>query len=139
MNRAFTTASALGLALGVAGVAAADYPASPRTLRDNPDAVKVTLHRSVFDQVGPRLDVEKICGESGARKVEVRRSGWQVAVSILSIGFYTPTNARVVCNRPGEIQPTAGQMQPGSEIQPMAGHGEGAPPSGAECPPSMER
>jgi len=127
MNRAFTTAAALSLSLGVAGVAAADYPAEPRTLRNNPDAVQVTLHRSVYDQVGPRLDVERICGESGARKVEVRRSAWQVAVSILSIGFYTPTNARVVCNRPGAA----------SEIQPTAGHIEQAepPPSSAACPP----
>jgi hypothetical protein len=103
MKRALTTVTALGLALGMAGaaVAADDYPTTRRTLKNNPDAIKVTLHRSVFDQVGPRLDVQQVCGEAGARQVEVRRNAWQVAVSVLSVGFYTPTEARVVCNRPG--------------------------------------
>lgn len=86
---------AAGAALLGPGLARADM------LKHNPDVVKTTLHRSVFDQVGPQVNVPRLCGTRGARQVEVRRNAWQAVVSVLTIGFYTPTTARVLCNTPG--------------------------------------
>jgi hypothetical protein len=60
----------------------------------------VRLDRSLFDQVGPHVDVRAVCGPAGARDLTVKRSGLDVLVTFLSVGFYTPAHARVVCNQP---------------------------------------
>jgi hypothetical protein len=59
--------------------------------------IQVTLHRSLYDQVGPSVDVGRLCGPTGAAAVEVRQRAWQSAVSVMTLGLYTPTTARVLC------------------------------------------
>jgi hypothetical protein len=64
------------------------------------EAYRVRLDRSIFDQVGPGVDISQLCGPSGARQVENRRSATDILLTFVSVGFYTPTHVRVVCNTP---------------------------------------
>jgi hypothetical protein len=59
---------------------------------------RVRLDKSIFGAVGPSADVNKLCGPAGARAVSQRTNGGDVALSILTLGFYTPTHAHVACN-----------------------------------------
>lgn len=64
-------------------------------------STRVRLDRSVFDQLGPRVDVKSMCGQKGAASIDEKRTAGDVLLTFLSVGFYTPTHAKVQCNRPG--------------------------------------
>ena len=68
-----------------------------KELKANPRTVRVRLDRSMGDQLGPSVDVRKICGPRGARQVDVRRSVTDVLATFMTIGFYTPTHGYVLC------------------------------------------
>jgi hypothetical protein len=61
---------------------------------------RIRLDRGMFDQIGPKADTARICGPAGARSVENRRSGGDVVLTFLTVGFYTPTHVTVTCNTP---------------------------------------
>jgi hypothetical protein len=58
------------------------------------------LERGVFDMVGQRADLDRICAGGMPSSVEVRRRGDDVLLGILTLGFYTPAHARVSCTTP---------------------------------------
>ena len=59
---------------------------------------RIRLDRSVFDQVGPRVNIHKLCGKLGARSVTDKRSISDIGLTVVSLGFYTPTHELVACN-----------------------------------------
>ena len=59
---------------------------------------RVRLDRSLFDQLGPHVDIERLCGPAGAHAVENKRNGVDILLTFVSVGFYTPTHARIECN-----------------------------------------
>jgi hypothetical protein len=69
-----------------------------KELKANPRTIRVRLDRSMGDQLGPNVDVHKICGARGAQKVDVRRSATDVLATVMTIGFYSPTHGYVLCN-----------------------------------------
>lgn len=68
-----------------------------KELKANPRTVRVRLDRSMGDQLGPNVDVNKICNGRGAKQVDVRRSVPDVLATFMTIGFYTPTHGYVLC------------------------------------------
>jgi hypothetical protein len=60
---------------------------------------RVALHRSVFGTVGPRANVQAVCGQAGAIGVANKPSAKDVTLTILSLGFYSPTHAVITCNQ----------------------------------------
>jgi len=68
-----------------------------KALKSDPRTVRVRLDRSMGDQLGPNVDVGKICGQAGARQVEVRRTVPDVLATFFTVGFYTPAHGYVLC------------------------------------------
>lgn len=98
MRRVISGLLALATAGLLAGPALAARPVEESS--STPMEHRVRLDRSFFDQVGPHVDVQALCGDAGARQVIEKRSAADALVGVLSIGFYTPAHARVVCNEP---------------------------------------
>jgi hypothetical protein len=97
--------AAIGLCVGptVAQARAGDTTNMPESQYSTNEPLtglryRVRLDRSLFDQVGPHVNIERLCGPAGARAVENRRNGYDILLTFVSVGFYTPTHARVECN-----------------------------------------
>jgi hypothetical protein len=69
-----------------------------KALKKNPNTVRVRLDRTMGDQLGPNVDIYKVCGGAGAQRVDVRRNPGDVLATFFTIGFYSPTHAYVLCN-----------------------------------------
>jgi hypothetical protein len=92
--------STFGLLALMGGTAFATDPKEYTAPGNEPTAgtTKIRLDRSVFDQVGPHVDINALCGPGGAAHFENRRDGSDVLLTFLSFGFYTPTHVHVKCN-----------------------------------------
>jgi hypothetical protein len=61
---------------------------------------RVRLNRGLVDTVGQQPNVARICGPQGAHTVNTRRNGWDVLLTAVTIGMYTPAHSYIVCNSP---------------------------------------
>jgi hypothetical protein len=69
-----------------------------KELKANPHTIRVRLDRTMGDQLGPNVDIHKLCGPKGAKRVDVRRTTTDVLATFMTIGFYSPTHGYVLCN-----------------------------------------
>src|SRR5262245_58012950 len=88
---------ALGTIAALAGGARAQAPETVGTMEA---AKEVRLHRWLFDTQGQSADMRGVCAGGEAQRVEVRRSGGDVALGIVTLGWYTPIHVKVVCAAP---------------------------------------
>jgi hypothetical protein len=98
MRRVISGLLAVATACLLAGPALAARPVEESG--STPIEHRVRLDRTLFDQVGPHVDVQALCGDAGASQVIEKRSASDAIVGVLSVGFYTPAHARVICNVP---------------------------------------
>jgi hypothetical protein len=99
----------LGLILGIAGLFAGPANAqavgepAPAWAPGNPEQTtthQMRLNRYVFDAVGQRADIGTLCVGAPATEVEVRRNAGDIALGILTLGWYVPAHVRVTCAPP---------------------------------------
>jgi Bor protein len=94
-RRALETALVLlGLSLLPAGCVKATLSSQRFAERERHD---VWLHRYLYGLVGQReLDTRRYCAH-GAARLRVAETGSSLALSILTLGVYTPEVARITC------------------------------------------
>jgi len=58
---------------------------------------QLKLHRWGYNLGGKDLDANRVCNGAPVTEVHEYRTGKDIALSIFSLGWYTPKTARVTC------------------------------------------
>jgi hypothetical protein len=97
-----TAVGALGL---LGGVASANAPMSGSHAKQEflstpaQDRHRIRLNRGLVDTVGQQPNIARVCPQ-GARTVITKRNGWDVLLTAVTLGMYTPAHSYIACNPP---------------------------------------